>query len=323
MREGGFLPVFLAIASVFWHSLACFIHGLFFCVAKYNPNCDWCRCFSYPSCHYHVTVSPCRLGYIGWCGRTIFFEAVTMMWSAFCFLSPHITSHFFYVELRQDWASICSNNFFKEIQSTHWECETNEHIIKHQKNIYIRTHCRTLKKPEAKFLGWIAATQLLCHPSRVALPRLCEGWFPFSSGAQQHWCTTGADFFESFWQSIKWRLMEFGPECPDPKADKSLTNQRPCSSSTSLAFAGCHSTRTVVELQDKRGLDSTRPDARQFDHTRDQRTAISFGAKFGLFAAIQVDFFCSSDILWRVELARWPGLSNRPANTRVKRLWDF
>ena len=139
--------------------------------------------------------------------------------------------------------------------------------------------------------------RLLCHPTRVALPRLCEGLFPFSSGAQQHWCTTGADFFESFWQSIK---------CPDAKADKSLTNQRPCSSSTSLVFAGCHSTPTVVELQDKRGLDSTRPDARQFDHTRDQRTAISFGAKFGLFAAIQVEFVCSSDIMtcWTCQMAR-------------------
>ena len=36
-----------------------------------------------------------------------------------------------------------------------------------------------------------------------------------------------------------------------------------------------------MELQDKRGLDSTRPDARQFDHTRDQRTAISLVPSLG------------------------------------------
>ncbi len=87
------------------------------------------------------------------------------------------------------------------------------------------------------------------QPSHVALPRLCEGSFHFLSGAQQHWCTTGADFFESFWQSIKWWLMESRHgQCPDAKADKSLTNQRPCSSFSSLAFTGCHSTRTRETL---------------------------------------------------------------------------
>ena len=106
--------------------------------------------------------------------------------------------------MREDWARICSNNFFYETQSCHWECETNETIMTiHEisKNqtvilvyIYIIMHCRTSKNRKQNFLDELPPRR--CAGSQLTL--LCQGYARVHSTFYRERSSIGAQQVQTF-----------------------------------------------------------------------------------------------------------------------------